>query len=147
MASDLNLPTRLSDPLDPLLGYQLRRASTAMFTDLGRSLAPLGLRPQEASVLLLIKANPNITQSEIGKVLAIQRANMAPLAATLDDKGLIAREQVDGRSLGLTVTPAGAAACEEIDAVIAEHERRFVAAMPRALYRQLTDTLRTLWST
>ena len=49
--------------------------------ELARRLAPLDLRQTDVSVLLLVAENPGITQSEVGKALDIQRANMAPLVA------------------------------------------------------------------
>lgn len=146
MAADPQLASALIDPLAPLLGYQLRRASAVMFADLTRSLAPLGLRPTESSALLCIEANPGVTQSEIGKMLAIQRANMAPLTAALDDKGLIARAQVNGRSHGLTVTGAGADVCGQVRAIIAEHERRFTAGLSPQAYQRLIVELAALWA-
>jgi DNA-binding MarR family transcriptional regulator len=146
MATDLETSPAIIDPLTPFLGYQLRRASAVMFADLGRSLAPLGLRPADASVLLLIRANRDITQSEIGKVLAIQRANMAPLAAALADKGLIRREQINGRSLGLAITVDGAAMCDQILATIVEHEKRYTARLPKTAYDRLAADLQSIWS-
>ena len=57
--------------------------------------------PSEASVLLVIEANPNISQSEIGRMLEIAGANMAPLISRLQKRELIERQSVDGRSHGL----------------------------------------------
>src|ERR1700753_2223817 len=91
----------LADPLAELLGYHLRRLSVRVMTDLGRSLAPLDLNPADASGLLMIDANPGITQSEVGKAIGVLRANMAPLVADLVSRGLVEREPVDGRSNAL----------------------------------------------
>ena len=46
-------------------------------------------RPQGPRALLVIEANPSITESEIGRLLTIKRANMAPLAALLTSRGLV----------------------------------------------------------
>jgi len=53
---------------------------------LARVLAPLDLRPSEASVLLVTEANPNLTQSDIGRMLELAGANMAR-----HEEGLMAR--------------------------------------------------------
>jgi len=80
-----------SSPLEGLLGYQLRRASSAVMADFAQGLARVELKPSEASVLLLIENQPHATQSEIGRVLGIKRANMAPLVASLDKPALLER--------------------------------------------------------
>ena len=64
-------------------GYLLRRASGVAMGRLGAELARLSLRPTEATVLLVIDANQKATQSEIGKLLDIARANMAPLVEAM----------------------------------------------------------------
>ncbi len=115
----------LADPLDSLLGYQLRRASTVMMADLASNLAEIALRPTEASILLLIDANPACTQSDIGRSLGIQRANMVPLMANLMKRGLVDRSPVDGRSQALSISETGAALVVEARVRMERHESRF----------------------
>src|SRR5579875_568020 len=79
------------NPLSSLLGYQLRRASAAAMDELSRELATLGLRVSEASVLMLVGANPRMRSSEVGRELGIQRANMTPLVSGLEQRGLLQR--------------------------------------------------------
>jgi DNA-binding MarR family transcriptional regulator len=107
------------------MGYLLRRASGMMMADLGASLATIGLRPVEGTILLLVKGRPNCTQSELGRALGIKRANMAPLMATLVKKGLIDRFPADGRSQALTLSDAGERLSVEVEAIIDAHEARF----------------------
>ena len=95
------------DPLEDYPGYALRRASAATMARLARRFAALDLRAAEASVLMVIDANPNITQSEIGRLLDIASANMAPLVSRLADRELVERQPVDGRSHGLALTRYG----------------------------------------
>lgn len=114
------------DPLDALLGYQLRRASAVMMADLGTALAPLDLRPAEASILLAIDANAPATASAIGKLLGIQRANMVPLVAGLAERGAIERDAIDGRAQALTLSPRGHDLATAVRAAIATHERGFL---------------------
>ena len=111
-----------ADPFKNNLGYNLRRASTAGMSRLAGQFAALDLRPTEASVLLVIEANPGIRQSEVGRMLDIRRAHMAPLIGRLDDRGLIEREPVDGRSHGLSVNASGAETVAAIKTEIESHE-------------------------
>ena len=90
------------------MAFQLRRASVLVAADLGERLADLSLTMTNLSVLLMIQANPGVTQTELGKALGIQRANLAPMTATFAGRGLIQRDQTDGRSHGLSLTDAGA---------------------------------------
>ena len=113
--------------------------------ELAQELGSLGLRPADASVLMLVEANPGVTQSEIGRELAIQRANMAPLTARLDDRGLVARERVDGRSHGLIATKAGRALCRDIRRVMDAHDARILSALPEDIRRAIGPGLAGLW--
>ena len=112
----------MSDPLRVLPGYLLRRASSAALADLNRRLEEVGLRHAEASLLVLLAANPGTTQSALGRQLDIQRANMAPLVARLDARGFISRKPVDGRSEGLHLTPAGERSAADALAAMTAHE-------------------------
>ena len=131
------------DPLDGHLGYQLRRASAVFMADLAESLASLRLRPTEASALMVIGANPEVTQSDVGRLLGIQRANMAPLIAGLDKRGLIERGAIDGRSQGLRLSATGIAVTTKTRAAVEAHEARFLphltADQRHILMAQLRD--------
>ena len=134
------------NPLDNLLGYQLRRASFAMLADLSAAIANLDLRVTETSILLVIDANPDITQSEIGRILAIQRANMVPLAALLVRRKLIRRASTKGRAHALRLTPAGQALAEECRRRIATHEAKFLPDLSKSERIVLIRQLRAVWS-
>jgi DNA-binding MarR family transcriptional regulator len=111
--------------LDRLLGYQLRRASAVMMADLARELADLEMRPAEVTALLVIAETPGCSQTEVGQVLGIKRANMVPIVSRLMDRGLIDRERADGRSHALRVTETGAEVVADALARIERHEARF----------------------
>ncbi|NMN06101.1 MULTISPECIES: MarR family transcriptional regulator [unclassified Novosphingobium] len=115
----------LANSLDRLLGYQLRRASAVMMADLARELADIELRPAEVTALLVVAENPGCSQTEVGQVLGIKRANMVPIVSRLMDRGLIDRERADGRSHALRVTDTGAAVVADAKARIERHEQRF----------------------
>ena len=135
----------LDDPLEGLLGYQLRRASHAMLDDLATVLNEFSIRPTTVSVILLVAANPGITQSRIGQILAIERANMAPLTAKLTKQGLLARSRVDGRSHGLHLTAEGGAMVAKIRKRIAKHEEKFWKNTTGADRTAILAFLRSVW--
>ena len=136
---------KIVNPLDDMVGYQLRRASVAMFDDLATVLADLDLRPTGASILLLVGANPGITQSAIGRILEIERANMAPQAAMLTKRDFVARFASDGRSQGLRLTATGKAVVIKVRARIAAHEQRFIAGFSEPEKTSFLRALRSVW--
>jgi DNA-binding MarR family transcriptional regulator len=138
-------PPDRTDPLDNLLGYHLRRLSVMVMTDLTESLAPLELRPAEASILLVIASNPGATQSEVGRVLGIFRANMAPLVSALLERGLIQRKAVDGRSQALRLSSAGGAVYRRTLNVIRKHEQRLFGHLSRKTRGAMVAQMRSLW--
>lgn len=112
------------NPLEPYLGYHLRRISAASMASLAISLNELGIRPSESTVILFVKVNPEVRQSLIGKCLGIRRANMAPLIAGLESKGLCRKKALDGRSSGIQLTKAGISCATKIELKIKENEER-----------------------
>ncbi|MBB3945290.1 DNA-binding MarR family transcriptional regulator [Rhizobium skierniewicense] len=137
--------TTVTNPLDDHLGYQLRRASSSLMGVLAQRLAQIDLTPSEASVMILIAGNDRIIQSEIGRILGIQRANMVPLTASLERRHLIEREHIGGKSFGLTVTADGRRAAAEAEQVMLEHEREFFGALPSRSRKLLLDLLGPFW--
>lgn len=122
----------IKDPVKDLPGYALRRVSAALMSRLAARLARLDLRPAEATVLLVIAANPGVTQSEIGRFLGIVSANMAPLAARLAERDLIIRQAVDGRSQGLTLSEAGRRTAQRARSIMDDLEAELLARIPKA---------------
>ena len=132
------------DPLKDLPGYALRRASAAVMAKLARRLAALDLRPSEASVLLVIDSNPGVTQSQIGRLLDIARANMAPLTARLAARDLIVREAAGGRSHGLTLSAPGRRLTQKTQRIVAQLEAELMERIPAAQRAAFLRTLKAL---
>src|SRR5882672_1084692 len=134
-----------SDPFDDMLGYHLRRLSVLAMADLTQSLEPLKLTPAHASILFVIAANPGITQSDVGKMLGILRANMAPLIALLVERGFIKREAVDGRSHAMRLSALGQTVCRQARDIAKDHEERIFGDLSRAARARMITELNELW--
>jgi DNA-binding MarR family transcriptional regulator len=134
-----------ADPFDGLLGYHLRRLSVLVMADLTASLAPLGLKPTDASILLAISGHSGLTQSDVGRMLGIQRANMAPLMAGLMQNGLVEKQAVDGRSQALRLSRAGQAVQRQVWRLMAAHEARMFAGLTPAARLRMAKQLKGLW--
>lgn len=133
------------NPFEDHLGYLLRRASNAVMGELAQRLEAAGLKISEASILLLIEANPGTTQSELGRALGIKRSNMVPLSAGLLGQGLIERKRTDGRSQGLALTPAGTKACAAARRIMGEQEEHLLKRLGGS-DRSAKEALSLLWA-
>jgi DNA-binding MarR family transcriptional regulator len=135
----------MKDPLISFPGYSLRRAANAASGDLAQRLAALSLRQSDASLLMLIDANPGATASALGRRLDIQRANMVPILKRLEDAGLITRAPIDGKSQGLALTEAGRARLAEGHKVIEQFERELLERIPAEHRAHLLPALDAIW--
>lgn len=139
---------RSGEPQDPLVrlpGYLLRRASAALLADLNERLAPLKLRHADAAFLLLLQSTPGMSQSDAGRLLDIQRANMVPLVARLEKRGLIDRKRADGRSHALSLSAAGRALARKVGGVVDEVEGALLERVPADLRPMVMPVLLALW--
>jgi len=134
----------LLNPLDDHVGYQLRRTSALLMSDLGSMLAPTGLRPTEVTILLVIRTNPGCQQGAIGELLGVKPANMVPLIAKLVKQGLVDRAKADGRSHSLTLTPAGRTKVSEVTQLLERHDAEMLARLDRQSLAGLLSALAKL---
>ena len=135
----------MRDPLLQFPGYVLRRASSAMMSDFAQRLEPLGLKTVEATMLQIIRDNPGISQSALGRMLDIQRANMTPIAARLEARGLVRRTPSDGRSLGLELTESGAELAIRARQIVETFEAELTARIPEEHRAHFLPALLALW--
>lgn len=135
----------MRDPLPSYPGYSLRRAANATAAELAARLDAVRLRQVDASLLILIAENPDVTASALGRQLDIQRANMVPLLKRLEDAGLIDRKPIDGKSQGVALTPAGREVTEHARAIIEDFEAELVARIPPEHREHLLPALDALW--
>jgi len=136
----------MRDPLPRFPGYSLRRAANATAAELATRLADLDLRQVDASLLILIGENPDVTASALGRQLDIQRANMVPLLKRLEDAGLIDRKPLDGKSQGLVLTPEGEARCLQAKTIIERFEAEMLERVPEPHREHLLPALYALWN-
>ncbi len=127
-----------------LPGFVLRRAANAMMAELASRLAPLGLRISDAAVLQVVAGRADMTSSEIGKLLDIQRANMVPLLNRLDDARLIQRQPIDRKSQAIVLTDFGEKRLIEVLRVTVQFEEYLMARIPAAHQPHFLPALQAL---
>ena len=113
-----------ADPFQAMLGFQLRRTSVAVMSALASELDPLGLNPSQASLIMLIGANPGCTQSAIGRALRAKPANLVPLINQLTAAGALERIPGQGRAIALSLTRKGRDLHDMAKAVFERQEAR-----------------------
>lgn len=146
-ATDRDVDTQF---LDSLVGYWLRRASNVMAADFARAVQEAGgLRSVLVSILAIVGANPGIGQTQLGRALNIQRANMVPLLSSLIDEGLICRKASaeDKRVFELYSTAEGTAKLENTKALILAHEKRLLSVLTASERRTLIALLAKITAT
>lgn len=131
-------------PLRESLGFLLRLAQLSAFRDFFEDLGPLGVRPGELSVLLLIGENPGIRQGVLARRLMIKRAHMTKMVRSLENAGLVRRTvpASDRRSAELWLTERGRLRVAELREPFLAHERRPAPGLTRAEEAQLRELLR-----
>lgn len=132
----------MKHPLDPMLGFHLVRTANLALRAVNASYGDLGLRHPDAAVLLVIEANPGITQSAIGKMLKIQRSNIATMVSRLFDRGLLERRPGRGKTIGMFLSGHGQSIMPRIHAASHEGEALLTDAIGEDAYRAVLETLR-----
>jgi DNA-binding MarR family transcriptional regulator len=135
-------------PLKPgilpgLLGYRLRLAQQALFRDFAETVAELS--PGRVGILLLIEANPGVTQSRLAQAVSLDRSTMVGVLHALEAQRLVERRRGDDRRTnGLRLTVKGRALVAKLKRRIQIHERRVAARLTTAERAQLLALLEKL---
>ena len=126
------------------LGYFVRRLQIWVFQDFARTLAPLRIRPAQYSVLVVIEANPGLSQADIAEELGIERARLARMLDRLERHGLTRRlpSPSDGRSHALYLTREGQRTLRRIKALAAVHEAQLAEKIGPREHTLLIDILK-----
>ena len=139
--------TRLdSTPVDHDIGLQITLASRALTKRRAGRLRVRYLTPKGATALVLVDANPGITQAELARYFGNGRTTMHGIVQELLGAGLLdGQAKVErGQALALHVTPKGKAAVSfELEAIDAQFEF-CCEVIGRAATVQLMDHLQTL---
>ena len=117
--------------LPMLIGYALRRAQLAVFEDFHRNMAAEDMRPAQFSVLLLLKHNPGLRQTQVSTALSIKTTNFVPLFDELERRGLAERRPIAGdrRAKGLFLTAEGSKTIVRLERQVAIHDAKFAARL------------------
>lgn len=131
------------DVLPSLMGFHMRLAGLEIYRDFAGKMASLRLTQKQAAVLILIGANPGISQIAMAKFLGTDRATMMAMVNRLQAAHLIERtaSETDRRRSALELTEMGIATLEELKHRLARHEKRFTDRFTGSELAQFTEFL------
>ncbi len=131
--------------LPTLLGYVLRRAQSAVFTDFAATFQAAGvaLTPGEFGLLVLVARNTGLSQMALARALGIDRSTLVPILDRLQARGLLVRRRspTDGRTHALELTHAGTKALARFTALVRAHEKRIASRLSTAETQTLIGLL------
>lgn len=117
--------------LSGFIGYAMKRAYMTIHADFLASLEHLDLRTGTFSALSIIVDNPDISQSQLARALAIERSGVVLIVDHLEGRDLIGRHRVPGdrRAYALRATLAGRHLRDQAVEAIREHEARVLSRL------------------
>ena len=132
-------PKAAADSLDQsrlthLVGYAATRASITMKRVFARNFEPLDLKVVEFSILMLVAANPQVNQKQLGEALGIAAPNMAVTLDRLVERGWVGRVRStkDRRAMNIHLTSSGSALVERTEKIAASMEAPALRALSAA---------------
>lgn len=129
--------------LQGLLGYKLRRAQVAVFQNFTEMVGAAELTPGQFGVLVVIDANPGLSQTQLGNALGIDRSTVVAVIDRLEARGLVTREASpnDRRSHALHLSENGRATLRRLTERVRAHEREIARHLSAEEQARLIELL------
>ena len=142
--SQIQAPAPMQDTLlRHFIGYNMKRAYLIVQSDMMATIADLGLRQTTFSALATIIENPDITQTQLGQALSIERSGVVLIVDEMENAEIITRNKVknDRRSYALRATLKGRRLWEKASAAVQTHEDKLMARLTAEERTTLKDLL------
>src|SRR3981081_2039616 len=90
-------------------GFMIRILQIQIFERFFEYFAASGLSPSDYAILVTVRDNPAVTQSELAAVLKMQLPNLVKILSKMADQGTVTRKRSikDKRDVELSLTPSG----------------------------------------
>ena len=136
------------DVLDELLGFSLRRAQLVMAGAFGKATRGVEVTPPRLTALIIVGANPGISQTTLGEVLGIARSGAMLLTDWAEERGFIERRHHpgDARAWGLHLTRGGEQFVQKTKRRVLEHDLKASNCLAPGERRELMRLLDKLAS-
>lgn len=117
VTADLASDSAISNyKVDDQIGFLLRLAHQRASASLAAKINHIDLTPAQASVLARLHERGRVSQNLLGRLVAMESANIRDVVLRLKKRRLITQEKdpEDGRLIILRLTPAGQAMVEKL---------------------------------
>lgn len=127
-------------------GFMIRILQIQIFEEFFEYFAATGFSPAEHSVLITVRDNPFVTQSEVATALRIQLPNLVKILLKLETKGFIKRRRStrDKRAVELVLTARGEQAALQAAQMADDFNRLTLAPLSEKERKQFLLTLSRL---
>lgn len=134
-------------PLKDSVGYHVRRVQLANFRNFARHVRKPKATPTQFTMLVLIDANPGMSQVELGAILDMDRATTMTVVDKLEARKWVVRRRstVDRRKHELVLTAQGEIALGAMKKAVDEHEAEFASRLTQREKGELVRLLKKLW--
>ena len=132
--------------LTDLVGYQLRRSQTALFHNFAKKLGESNLTPGQFGLLVKIKNNGGISQTELARTDGIERSTLGEVIDRFEERHLVERRKhaFDRRAYALYLTEQGEAFLQSVTPMVMENEREMTSGFTNNERQTLLDLLQKL---
>jgi DNA-binding MarR family transcriptional regulator len=133
--------------LENFVGYNVRRTWLVDSQAFAERMAGYGLKQADFSVLFLLARNPGATSRQLCTMLDIQPPNLVRLISALDARGLLKRKAhpLDGRAIGLYLSPAGDRLLRQVEPIVLQLEAEFYAVLSPDEHKTLVTLLQKVY--
>ena len=102
------------------LAFQVNATANALRNGFSQFLKPYSLAPEQFATMVMLKENPNITQTEIAKKLFKDKTTITRMIDSLIKKDFITKEQVkdDRRAYHIKLSTKGLNIIEEVSQLV-----------------------------
>lgn len=127
-------------------GFMIRILQLLNFEAFFRHFRALGLSPVEYSILMTVRDNEAVTQSELAAVLKMRLPNLVKILSVMEEAGIIKRKRSarDKRAVELSLSAAGQRRAEEVRQLgetFNEHTLAPLSKPERAAFLQMLTRL------
>lgn len=134
--------------LPDLVGYNLRRAQSAVFQHFAETVSSHDVSPGHFGVLVFIEANPGMSQTMLARAIGIDRSSIVPVIDHLEGGGLVTRQKKarDRRTHELRLTDFGKSRLEALKTSVLAHDEEIAACLSADEKRNLIEALGKIMS-
>lgn len=136
------------DILADLVGYQLHRAEIDSYRQFIKLSGKLRITPKQFSALVLVGANPDLSQTDLRRLLGMDRATTAVLIDTLENRDLLTRQRstLDRRRHQLRLTQHGKGVLKSMKLRVRNHDEQLTSMLTTKERKVLASLLRRIRS-